>query len=182
MLWKSAFGSLNYKKGKNTLVFFTINFRLKHVILQNNDFPPLLVGIISVAYCWAITLIWPRCRSSRWKAPQLDKWAKLDRRSDNRQHFVTFVFFHYIFIADCWTFHPYCSESTNVLTNCVEIGDNGTIDGQGSVWWGWFHAHTLNFSRPHLVEIVGSNDIVISNLTFLNSPAWSIHPVYCRCV
>ncbi|KAG1365278.1 putative polygalacturonase [Cocos nucifera] len=58
-------------------------------------------------------------------------------------------------------------------------GDNGTIDGQGSVWWGWFHTHTLNFSRPHLVELVSSNDIVISNLTLLNSPAWSIHPVYC---
>ncbi|KAG1326259.1 putative polygalacturonase [Cocos nucifera] len=57
--------------------------------------------------------------------------------------------------------------------------DNGTIDGQGSVWWGWFRSHTLNFSRPHLVELVSSSDIVISNLIFLNSPAWSIHPVYC---
>ncbi|XP_010931696.1 probable polygalacturonase isoform X2 [Elaeis guineensis] len=65
------------------------------------------------------------------------------------------------------------------LTDVVITGDNGTIDGQGSVWWGWLHSHTLNFSRPHLVELVSSNDIVISNLTFLNSPAWSIHPVYC---
>ncbi|XP_008810196.2 probable polygalacturonase isoform X2 [Phoenix dactylifera] len=65
------------------------------------------------------------------------------------------------------------------LTDVVITGDNGTIDGQGSVWWGWFHTHTLNFSRPHLVELVSSNDVVISNLTFLNSPAWSIHPVYC---
>jgi polygalacturonase len=38
----------------------------------------------------------------------------------------------------------------------------------------------LNYSRPHLVEFVDSEEIVISNLTFLNSPAWSIHPVYCR--
>jgi hypothetical protein len=38
----------------------------------------------------------------------------------------------------------------------------------------------LNYSRPHLVEFVDSEEIVISNLTFLNSPAWSMHPVYCR--
>ncbi|CAL9132268.1 unnamed protein product, partial [Musa acuminata var. zebrina] len=59
-----------------------------------------------------------------------------------------------------------------------DFGDNGTIDGQGSVWWEWFHSQTLNYSRPHLLELVSSSDIVISNLTFLNPPAWSIHPVY----
>ncbi|CAL9076481.1 unnamed protein product [Musa textilis] len=57
-------------------------------------------------------------------------------------------------------------------------GNNGIIDGQGSVWWEWFRTHTLNYSRPHLLEFVSSGDIVISNLTFLNPPAWSIHPVY----
>ncbi|KAE8009427.1 hypothetical protein FH972_005864 [Carpinus fangiana] len=57
--------------------------------------------------------------------------------------------------------------------------DNGTIDGQGSVWWNKFMFHSLNHSRPTLVEFVGSNDIIISNLTFLNAPAWNIHPVYC---
>ncbi|KAJ8510487.1 hypothetical protein OPV22_000921 [Ensete ventricosum] len=66
------------------------------------------------------------------------------------------------------------------LTDVVITGDNGTIDGQGLVWWEWFYSHSLNYSRPHLLELVNSNDIVVSNLTFLNSPAWSIHPVYCR--
>ncbi|XP_038683685.1 probable polygalacturonase isoform X2 [Tripterygium wilfordii] len=65
------------------------------------------------------------------------------------------------------------------LTDVVITGDNGTIDGQGSVWWELFNSHSLNFSRPHLVELIDSNDIVVSNLTFLNSPAWNIHPVYC---
>lgn len=60
-------------------------------------------------------------------------------------------------------------------------GNNGVIDGQGLVWWQWLRSHELNNSRPHLVEFLYSEDIVISNLTFLNSPAWSIHPVYCRC-
>ncbi|KAE8697974.1 U-box domain-containing protein 27-like [Hibiscus syriacus] len=33
-------------------------------------------------------------------------------------------------------------------------GDNGTIDGQGSVWWNWFQSKTLNYTRPHLVELI----------------------------
>nr|XP_034905911.1 probable polygalacturonase isoform X1 [Populus alba] len=59
------------------------------------------------------------------------------------------------------------------------LGDNGTIDGQGSVWWDWFESHSLNYSRPHLVEFTSSDYVVVSNLTFLNAPAYSIHPVYC---
>ncbi|KAL0420075.1 UNVERIFIED_CONTAM: putative polygalacturonase [Sesamum radiatum] len=65
------------------------------------------------------------------------------------------------------------------LTDVVITGNNGTIDGQGSVWWEQLNAHSLNYSRPHLVEFVGSDNIVVSNLTFLNAPAWNIHPVYC---
>ncbi|XP_020101848.1 probable polygalacturonase isoform X1 [Ananas comosus] len=65
------------------------------------------------------------------------------------------------------------------LTDVVITGNNGVIDGQGSIWWEWFRSRKLNYSRPHLVEFTDSQDIVISNLSFLNSPAWSIHPVYC---
>ncbi|KQJ87434.1 probable polygalacturonase [Brachypodium distachyon] len=65
------------------------------------------------------------------------------------------------------------------VTDVVITGNNGVINGQGSIWWDWLHSHELNHSRPHLVEFLHSEEIVISNLTFLNSPAWSIHPVYC---
>ncbi|CAI9785593.1 unnamed protein product [Fraxinus pennsylvanica] len=65
------------------------------------------------------------------------------------------------------------------LTDVVITGDNATIDGQGSVWWDKFSSHSLNYSRPHVVEFIDSNNIVISNLTFLNPPAWNIHPAYC---
>ncbi|KAI7731582.1 hypothetical protein M8C21_015184, partial [Ambrosia artemisiifolia] len=67
------------------------------------------------------------------------------------------------------------------LTVCSEtfVGDNGTIDGQGSIWWDSFNSNTLNHSRPHIVEFINSKDIVISNITFLNPPAWTIHPAYC---
>ncbi|KAH0912576.1 hypothetical protein HID58_035897 [Brassica napus] len=62
----------------------------------------------------------------------------------------------------------------------VIIGENGTIDGQGSIWWDWFRNGELNYTRPHLVELMNSTGLIISNLTFLNSPFWNIHPVYCR--
>ncbi|KAI3787497.1 hypothetical protein L1987_42008 [Smallanthus sonchifolius] len=65
------------------------------------------------------------------------------------------------------------------LNDVVITGDNGTIDGQGSIWWDSYGSSTLNYSRPHIVEFINSKDIVISNITFLNSPAWTIHPVYC---
>ncbi|KAK7392278.1 hypothetical protein VNO78_20711 [Psophocarpus tetragonolobus] len=65
------------------------------------------------------------------------------------------------------------------LSDVVITGDNGIIDGQGSVWWDLVLAHSLNYSRPHIIELLDSDNIIISNLTFLNSPAWSIHPVYC---
>ncbi|XWS36019.1 hypothetical protein CRYUN_Cryun20dG0046200 [Craigia yunnanensis] len=65
------------------------------------------------------------------------------------------------------------------LTDVIITGDNGTIDGHGSVWWNWFRSKTLNYTRPHLVELINATGVVISNLTFLNSPFWTIHPVYC---
>ncbi|GLT45731.1 hypothetical protein SLA2020_195410 [Shorea laevis] len=69
-----------------------------------------------------------------------------------------------------------------MLRDVVITGDNGTIDGQGSVWWDWFTSHSLNYSRPHLVEFISSEKILVSNLTFLNAPAYNIHPVYCSYV
>ncbi|KAM1191712.1 hypothetical protein ACFX15_011831 [Malus domestica] len=66
-----------------------------------------------------------------------------------------------------------------MLHDVVITGDNGTINGQGSVWWDWFSSQSLNYSRPHLVEFVMSKYVVVSNLTFVNAPAYNIHPVYC---
>uniref|UniRef100_N1R460 Putative polygalacturonase n=1 Tax=Aegilops tauschii TaxID=37682 RepID=N1R460_AEGTA len=65
------------------------------------------------------------------------------------------------------------------LNVALLVGANGTIDGQGAIWWDWFYNNTLNYTRPHLVELMYSTNVVISNLTFKNSPFWNIHPVYC---
>jgi len=34
----------------------------------------------------------------------------------------------------------------------------------------------------NLIELVASDHVVVSNLTFFNAPAYSIHPVYCKYV
>ncbi|XP_073283786.1 probable polygalacturonase isoform X1 [Primulina huaijiensis] len=65
------------------------------------------------------------------------------------------------------------------LTDVVITGNNGIIDGQGSIWWQLLNTRSLNHSRPDLVEFIGSDTVVVSNLTFLNAPAWNIHPAYC---
>ncbi|KAF2284440.1 hypothetical protein GH714_021879 [Hevea brasiliensis] len=67
----------------------------------------------------------------------------------------------------------------NGLTNVVITGHNGTIDGQGKMWWELWWNRTLKHTRGHLVELMNSHNILISNLTFRNSPFWTIHPVYC---
>ncbi|CAO2208703.1 unnamed protein product [Urochloa humidicola] len=65
------------------------------------------------------------------------------------------------------------------LQDVVITGENGTIDGQGSVWWDMWKKGTLPYTRPHLLELMSSSDIIISNVIFQDSPFWNIHPVYC---
>ncbi|KAF8412131.1 hypothetical protein HHK36_000087 [Tetracentron sinense] len=62
----------------------------------------------------------------------------------------------------------------------IITGENGTIDGQGGVWWTMWRQRSLRFTRPNLIEFMHSRNIIISNVIFLNSPFWNIHPVYCR--
>lgn len=59
-------------------------------------------------------------------------------------------------------------------------GDNGTIDGQGALWWQQFHKGKLKYTRPYLIEFMYTDNIQISSLTLLNSPSWNVHPVYSR--
>uniref|UniRef100_A0A0D9X3K2 Pectate lyase superfamily protein domain-containing protein n=1 Tax=Leersia perrieri TaxID=77586 RepID=A0A0D9X3K2_9ORYZ len=66
------------------------------------------------------------------------------------------------------------------LNDVVITGNNGTIDGQGRIWWDLWWNRTLNHTRGHLIELVNSTNIMISDITLRNSPFWTVHPVYCR--
>ncbi|KAF6140888.1 hypothetical protein GIB67_042301 [Kingdonia uniflora] len=65
------------------------------------------------------------------------------------------------------------------LRDVIITGENGTIDGQGDVWWNMWRQRSLKFTRPNLIELINSHNIIISNVIFKNSPFWNIHPVYC---
>ncbi|KAF5731191.1 polygalacturonase [Tripterygium wilfordii] len=65
------------------------------------------------------------------------------------------------------------------LTDVVITGNNGTIDGQGAIWWEKFKQKKLKDTRPYLIEIMFSDQVQISNLTLINSPSWNVHPIYC---
>ncbi|PWZ25896.1 putative polygalacturonase [Zea mays] len=44
------------------------------------------------------------------------------------------------------------------LNDVVITGSNGTIDGQGHMWWELLRNRTLNHTRGHLIELVNSNN------------------------
>ncbi|RZC56445.1 hypothetical protein C5167_015310 [Papaver somniferum] len=64
------------------------------------------------------------------------------------------------------------------LTDVVITGDNGTINGQGAVWWDKFKKEKLDKTRPYMIELMYSDQIQISNLTLIDSPSWFVHPIY----
>lgn len=95
----------------------------------------------------------------------------------------------------------YASLFTGHDLQNVTITGRGTIEGQGQKWW---EAHEINqelrkkagikkmrepdnplgsplkVPRPRLVNLYNCTNVLISELKFLNSPAWTIHPVYCQ--
>lgn len=64
----------------------------------------------------------------------------------------------------------------------VKITGEGVVDGQGKEWWRRFDekAVELEFPRPYLCSIEHSEQVVIENVTFVNSPAWTLHPFDCE--
>eukprot|EP01102_Stenamoeba_stenopodia_P008700 TRINITY_DN2528_c0_g1_i1.p1 TRINITY_DN2528_c0_g1~~TRINITY_DN2528_c0_g1_i1.p1 ORF type:complete len:328 (-),score=75.42 TRINITY_DN2528_c0_g1_i1:574-1521(-) len=64
------------------------------------------------------------------------------------------------------------------LTN-VAIQGHGVIDGQGAPWYELFMNGSLLHSRPSVVELMWTTNLQMQNITILNSPFWTVHPVYC---
>ncbi len=56
------------------------------------------------------------------------------------------------------------SGSTN-----VEFSGTGTVNGDGAAWWAEFDAGLIS-GRPRMVQITKTTNVLISGLTFLNSP------------
>ncbi|KAG6515636.1 hypothetical protein ZIOFF_026065 [Zingiber officinale] len=65
------------------------------------------------------------------------------------------------------------------LTDVVITGNNGSINGQGQVWWDKFRGEELKYTRGYLVEFMFCSYVVVSNVVLIDSPSWNLHPVYC---
>lgn len=53
------------------------------------------------------------------------------------------------------------------LEDVIVTGANGTIDGQGKIWW---HKRPDGYTAGHLIEFMRSVNVELSNLTLINSP------------
>jgi polygalacturonase len=72
------------------------------------------------------------------------------------------------------------------LTDVLITGNNGTIAGQGDLWWAAIKGHgpcskpspakwcDLPHGRPHAILTSRSQRVVVSNITVTQSPFWSI--------
>lgn len=65
------------------------------------------------------------------------------------------------------------------LTN-VTVTGAGTVDGSGQWWWARHRAKLERYTRGHLIEFMWSTELEVSYLTLINSPFWTVHPVYCQ--
>ena len=60
----------------------------------------------------------------------------------------------------------------------ISITGYGTINGQGSYWWE--RQGTLTYARPCLICFENCSRVKLLDVTLINSPAWTVHPLYCK--
>jgi hypothetical protein len=94
----------------------------------------------------------------------------------------------------------YASLLTGEHLDQVSITGAGILDGQGALWWD-AHRKTsrlrqqqglqgrepenppgspLAWPRPRMINLYFCTNVIIRDLTIVNSPSWTIHPVYCE--
>lgn len=67
--------------------------------------------------------------------------------------------------------HGYNLTSVKITSN-----SSGVINGQGTEWWAAVKNGSLTVTPGHLLELLWSDGIEVSNLHFVDSPFWNIHP------
>lgn len=65
------------------------------------------------------------------------------------------------------------------LTN-VALTGQGTIDGNGAIWWQRYLDSDKTLSRPRLIYITRSTDFTVDGLTLTNSPSFHLVPYLCQ--
>ncbi len=62
----------------------------------------------------------------------------------------------------------------------IAVTGFGTLDGQGEYWWKRHLSRVNEHPRPYLVCFNNCEHVVLENLTLINSPVWTVHPLRCR--
>lgn len=62
----------------------------------------------------------------------------------------------------------------------VSVVGQGTLDGNGMRWWKELREGTLAAARPYLVCFSKCERVKLDGITLTNSPAWTVHPLYCN--
>ncbi len=58
--------------------------------------------------------------------------------------------------------------------NHVAVRGQGIIDARGAFWW-----RQAGEERPKSLEFIGCTDVLVEDVTFQNSPMWTLHPLRC---
>jgi len=103
--------------------------------------------------------------------------------------------------VECFNYRPliyaYCADDVSII-------GGGTLYGNGVCWWEWkklqaaaadrlcgaqangipVKERVLNLSnsflRPSMINLIGCENVTVKDITIVDSPMWSLHPVYCR--
>jgi polygalacturonase len=112
-------------------------------------------------------------------------------------------FYHYPAVDGIWEGirrKVYSSIITGHDLENVSITGRGVIDGQGELWWQAHHetrevrrvhgiatrppenppGSPLKWPRPRIINLYNCKNVLISGLKIVDSPSWTIHPVYCE--
>jgi len=68
-----------------------------------------------------------------------------------------------------------CLSFKNISNVTFTSDGQGTLDGQGSYWWGVLGYIKYRENRPRILTIADSEDILIEKLMFRNSPYWTFY-------
>lgn len=62
----------------------------------------------------------------------------------------------------------------------VTLLGGGVIDGTGWQWWLNFSKGMYTDQRPKLFEPAYCRNVHVQDITFKNSPFWTVHPIFCN--
>ena len=61
----------------------------------------------------------------------------------------------------------------------IEISGQGTIDGQGEVWWATFRTNRQMTHRPYMIKVQNCQRVWVHGVTLCNSPMFHLVPQNC---